>query len=473
MHILPNYKTSLLIILLFCVALQTQSQSFVYVEEKVLLDCGLPLVEIESVNGELPTCDYVTHPEGAMGEGITNATKVPGRIIIKDKDSVVYDSGPYVQKVSGMTFRIRGNTSAYHERKPYKIKLQKKSDLLLRGNEELFADKDWLFIPTGPWIEMLVGFHLSQLMGLEWTPAMKYVNLTVNKEYRGVYAIVEQVEYNERCRIKVNKETGYIIERDPYWWNEDLFFSTPDKKEYTFKYPENEDITDEQLNDIQNNTVQMEVSIQNGTYEDFIDVNSWATWLLTQDILGTWDSGGSNIFLSKNDNTNESLLKMPCIWDFDTMTKMKNDWARIHYDSFYYFPQLFASHNSTFVDTYIEKWRTVSATVFSDMNTFLDSVYQSDFGESIRITKTIEEQAFNYKGSTFEQDINGFKSWFNSRKSWLTLQINDLSSPVQNIKNQSNSYSSQKYDLMGRRVNGQYRGIVILRDGRKIVRNAR
>ena len=39
-----------------------------------------------------------------------------------------YDSGDYVDGESGMTLKIRGNTSAWQLRKPYKIKLQKKAD---------------------------------------------------------------------------------------------------------------------------------------------------------------------------------------------------------------------------------------------------------------------------------------------------------------------------------------------------------
>lgn len=33
----------------------------------------------------------------------------------------------------------------------------------------------------------------------------------------------ETVERNKDCRINVAK-TGYIIESDPFWWNEDLYF---------------------------------------------------------------------------------------------------------------------------------------------------------------------------------------------------------------------------------------------------------
>lgn len=88
---------------------------------------GLPLVNITTVNGELPTCEKIdTAPEGCMGSTIVNATKVPGRIVITLGDSVLYDSGEYAENVSGMKIKIRGNTSAYRTHPSYKIKLKRK-----------------------------------------------------------------------------------------------------------------------------------------------------------------------------------------------------------------------------------------------------------------------------------------------------------------------------------------------------------
>ena len=95
-----------------------------------IISKGLPVLYIQTVDSEEPTCDYVSAPAGCMGKTIANATKVPGRMIIyqwlDEMDSVLYDSGDYEKDVSGMTIKIRGNTSAYYEKKPYKIKLQKK-----------------------------------------------------------------------------------------------------------------------------------------------------------------------------------------------------------------------------------------------------------------------------------------------------------------------------------------------------------
>ena len=91
---------------------------------------GLPWVEVTTVGGEEPTCDYLSPPPYATGHGITNATKVPGRLRIIDSGECVYDSGDFDGEDGGMTIKIRGNSSAYQAKKPYKVRLRRKADLL-------------------------------------------------------------------------------------------------------------------------------------------------------------------------------------------------------------------------------------------------------------------------------------------------------------------------------------------------------
>ena len=113
-----------------------------------LTNSGLPLVCIETVNGETPTCTDINHPVGAIGSSIINATKVPGRVVLIQNNDTLYDSGEYVEDKSGMVIQIRGNTSAHLQKRPYKLKLQKKADLLRRGDKR-FKDKTWLLLNFG------------------------------------------------------------------------------------------------------------------------------------------------------------------------------------------------------------------------------------------------------------------------------------------------------------------------------------
>ena len=91
---------------------------------KQFIDTGLPVVWIKTVDDEEPLYEDADAPEGCLGGSIRNATKVPGRIVVQDGNGIIYDSGKYVAKRSGMTINVRGNWSARRPKKPFKIKLQ-------------------------------------------------------------------------------------------------------------------------------------------------------------------------------------------------------------------------------------------------------------------------------------------------------------------------------------------------------------
>ncbi len=94
-----------------------------------------PKLHIETVNGELPTYDIIPTPEGCWGSAITNNKKVPGRMVMTIGTDTLYDSGEFVRSESGVRIKIRGNSTAMFEQKPYLLKLSKKADLLLRADK--------------------------------------------------------------------------------------------------------------------------------------------------------------------------------------------------------------------------------------------------------------------------------------------------------------------------------------------------
>ena len=264
----------------------------------------IPVMEIYTENKEEPSCDYIFAPEGEDGISITNTTKIPGRIILSRLGIPYYDSGEYENNKGGMKIKIRGNTSAYwNPKKSFKIKLEKKADLLNRNNKN-YADKEWVLIDEGgDGMIAETAFKLSEEIGMLWTPQHCYINLFINDDYRGIYMLTESVKRNTSARLNVT-ETGYIIEKDAYWWNEDKYLTTNTNRKYTFKYPDSDDVTDSISNCIKLSVDNLEYSLISGNYEDYIDINSFAKWLLCHDILGDSDAAGSNIYITKYDNTN-------------------------------------------------------------------------------------------------------------------------------------------------------------------------
>ena len=432
---------------------------------------GLPVLSITTVNGEEPTCDYAFAPEGEWGITTTNNNKVPGRCVLTLQENTLFDSGEYQKNASGMTLKIRGNTSAYYsQKKPFKLKLEKENDLLTRGDAR-YKDKDWVLLPHDH-IYTLVGNKTNELMGIEWTPATQLVNLIVNNDYRGVYLLSEQVKRNTDCRINVDK-TGFLIERDAYWWNEDLYFKTRRQgKAFTFKYPKAEDVTSVQLEYITNYLNDFETALNLEKYDEYIDVDSWAAWLLAHDILGTGDDGGSNIFLTKYDNTSQSKLKMSTLWDFNSILTYRDEWAKIRKYSWYYYRRLLENNNLTFNDAYLKKWNEVSPTIFKDLSQFIADFKQSPTADALQKSFLQEQIRWDYDILSVEATTNKLTEWFESRQEWINTAIRTIPvSSIDQLSTDAEKARQQPVNLLGQPVDEHsYRGIII-KNGKKIIYN--
>ena len=240
------------IILSILFILPVRSQSTVSLDE--VKQAGLHIVEITTLNGEEPQGKNIESPLFPGSYNMIYSNKVPCRIIISKDNELLYDSGEYIKKTSGATIRINSNTSAYFSdplNMPYKIKLEKAADLLNRGNDSKYKDKEWRLLKDAVSLNTIVGLQVSRILEMEWTASYIPCNVIVNGDYRGCYLLMETMKQNESCRISCDKKTGYIIEKDPYWWKEDKYFSSSWYKDdnvyrWTWKYPNEEDVSNDQ-----------------------------------------------------------------------------------------------------------------------------------------------------------------------------------------------------------------------------------
>lgn len=439
---------------------------------------NLPVVIINTENNEMPTCEYIEHPAGAVGVGIINATKVPCSITIRMHDKNLYESGEYKADTSGATIKIRGNTSAQGAQKPYKLKLEKKADLLLRNNDEKYKDKDFLLLSTlNNCLKTYIGFTLNELMDMPYKPGAMPVNVFINNEYKGLYYLVESVKRNKKCRIDVDKETGYIFEYDAYWWNED--YSIPldfdiSAMRFTLKYPDSKEATYEQKDYIEQWLKDMQIAVLDGKGEEYLDLDTCARWIIAHDLLGTADGAGCNLFFAKADNTAVSKAYTPTLWDFDSICKENEEWSSPHTGGYFFFYQLFHhDKKQTFATAYCKTWinMTNSAVTKKLVNTikkYASSEEGKEFEKSYNMTVTkYRKKTSNWK---ILDDANYYENWFAERELWLEEAINiQYPKIVTNLKQKHNNTKHYKtYDPLGRRTHTSYEGIKI-KNGEKFL----
>lgn len=428
---------------------------------------GLPIMYIETVEHEEPTADPIYASNGNIMT-IINETKVPSSMkIVKDGGEVIYDSGEYVKGESGLTVKLRGNNTNNSPKKAYKLKLQKKADLLadfLGRTDAKYKSKDWALLIGATSLKTFIGMSVADYAGTSWTPKLTFVNVIMNDEYRGVYMLIETVEQSSK-RVDVSKD-GYVIERDVYWQYADLYFTTNNNGHYTFKYPDDSDLEKDAtlvsfINDYMNI---VEAQIKNDAYDDYIDVESFARWQLIHDILGTWDKAGSNVFMSKYDNSSPdnpyedgtwSKIAMSTPWDFDTCLRsdMEDSWANNHGTNVNYSDWLFTSSNNSFFNSYQSLWNSISSDLWTSVLDQMNEL-KNTLGDAINIARKLDAKKWNYKHYTIEQNISEAEAWFSKRTEWLNNKINSLLCPdfsTINIK------TDKSYDGT---VNVDYSGVI-------------
>lgn len=439
---------------------------------------GLPVLNIETINAERPTFKIVWNKDPQyLGNSIKDKKKVPGRITIYNEGRTVYDSGEYEEGKSGMTIKVRGNTSAIVEDKlPYNIKLQKKGDLLCRENDGVYKDRNWSLIKDKNYRNM-IAFKLSELLGMQWTPAFRYVNVVMNGQYEGLYMLVESVKRNTRCRLDVS-DTGYVAEFDAYFWNESIYvMSTLEKVKsypmhYTFKYPETDEITAEQIDYFSKAVHQAEKSLTKGDYAKYIDLDSFARWMLAHDILGNNDGAGSNIFLTKYDDSDDTKFMMGCLWDMEGSFRTNKDWDSVHKLGLFFYDNLFNDAAcQEFRNTYVSIWRNEGNAIFSAIMEFLNEFEYSDEAEAIRKSIALDNLRWKTENDAIETSIGKARTWFTTRQSWLGNAIGGIPTGITDIQFKS-SFADKPvfYNLHGQQVEDFTKGILIRKSANSTTR---
>ena len=110
--------------------------------------------------------------------------------------------------------RIRGrgnSTWEWYPKKPYRIKLDKKASLL--GLDE---DKDWVLLANYRDPTHLMNtfvFEMGAGLGMPFTNHSRYVEVTLNGDYKGLYQLTEQVEQG-KSRVNIDGKQGWLLSLD-------------------------------------------------------------------------------------------------------------------------------------------------------------------------------------------------------------------------------------------------------------------
>ncbi|MBR5574099.1 MAG: CotH kinase family protein [Paludibacteraceae bacterium] len=276
-------------------------------ESQFYLPSGLPLVVINTVKAEEP---------------YDKEHDIPSYVRIIDTNHA------YVMDTA--TTRLRGNASTQFPKKPYRIKFEHKQQPLGAPAKA----KKWTLINNygdKTLMRNLLAFHISQQMGMPYTPYGQAVDVILNGEYKGCYQLCDQIEVNKN-RVNIDEmETsdtsgegltgGYLWEIDAYAYEEKSWFNSNHNIPVTIKSPDEDDITPEQSKYIRDFFNAMEADVYGPHFADslngwrrLLDAETFLKHFLIGELSGNTDTYWSVYQYKKR---GEDKVYTGPVWDFD------------------------------------------------------------------------------------------------------------------------------------------------------------
>jgi hypothetical protein len=245
---------------------------------------------------------------------------------------VVVSSDPTENLNITAQIRGRGNSTWGMPKKPYRVKLDKKTRLLNLPAKE----KDWVLLANcadKSLIRNAVAGKIGELVGLKFSPSTRFADVYLNNKYIGNYHVTDQIEVGEK-RVDVEEQKvnttqpsliqgGLLIESGGS--AEYPNFSTSSGLNINLKYPDYKDYGQSQWNYILRYATDyvrnFDKVLFSNTFTDpekgyraLVDTTSLINWYIACELSGNSDSFWSTYMYKYN--SSDKLYFGP-LWDYD------------------------------------------------------------------------------------------------------------------------------------------------------------
>ena len=435
----------------------------------VALESDLPDEIIIKPEDRLPQIEVNTN-----GGTIVDEPKISADITISEADVVTYDGNIGIE--------FRGATSQTFPKKSYGLETWDENNedinVSLLGFPE---EEDWILY--GPYSDKslmrnILIYDLSRDIDM-YASRSKFVELTINNEYQGVYVFMEKLKRDSQ-RIDINKLNddensgeeltgGYILKIDKTagsnlgeGYNDLNSFTSPHAppnssvgQEINFLYeePDAEDITTEQKDYISSYVADFENALASSDFMDpvlgykaYIDVPSFIDFFLLNEISNNVDGYRLSTFMHKDKN---EKLKMGPIWDFNLAFGNAdycgggntNVWAYKFNErcsgDFWLIPFWWDKllQDPAFVAELKARWNVLRGGAFSETSILAKiSSYKDTLEKAGAIDTNFDIWEIlgvylwpnNFVGNSFLEENNYLTNWAMDRLTWMDNEINSL-----------------------------------------------
>ncbi|MDE6317929.1 MAG: CotH kinase family protein, partial [Muribaculaceae bacterium] len=220
----------------------------------------------------------------------------------------------------------RGNyTWTGFDKKPYRLKLDAKAPLMGMKRSKHFAllahaDDNLGFMRN----EM--GFALSRIMGLSWTPSTRPVEVVLNGDYIGLYWLTETIRVDaDRVNVVEQEDNatddvdgGWLVEIDNYDTDPHVTVNTSDDYPIWFTYKSPEILSSEQELFLQSQMSAINDAVQSFNFTELaklVDIDCLARYYIVQQLMQDRESFHGSCYLYRERGADARWMFGP-VWDF-------------------------------------------------------------------------------------------------------------------------------------------------------------
>lgn len=271
-----------------------------------LRSSGMPTMYLDTQTGSM---DYI-HSDKENEE--------KGTFTFYSADGISENSGE-VQSING-----HGNTTwEEYDKKSYSITLAQPCGL--NGME---SAQRWILIANGDDpsnIRNKMVYDFAAEIGLEYSPDSSWVDLYLNGEYAGLYLLCERNEVHEN-RVNIENEDSFLVSLELDFrlqaQNYPCFYTNAGQA-FRILYPLN--VTTEKENVLTQTWQSLENALlapdgidpETGrSWEEMIDVDSWAKKYLVEELFGNLDGGFISQYFYLDATEDEPVIYAGPVWDY-------------------------------------------------------------------------------------------------------------------------------------------------------------
>lgn len=340
------------------------------------------------------------------------------------------------------SIKVRGNSTAKAEKKPYKIKFDDKQNLLEMGSYKKWVLLANCFDPT--LMRNHIVFDFAAQLGFAYVPQDAYAELWLDGVYKGCYELIEPVEVKKgRVDIDIDGNGGlndFLIEYEASKDDMNWYFY---RDEFRFAVKEPEEPNEEQIAYMADLVVRAVDTVKAGNFEQIrqiIDIESFAKLYLLNEFCKNVDFGYSSVYFYYVADEGKFYAGPP--WDYDLSMGNLNVDFQEHYifadppEGLYaaeknFYPylcknpafmeivrQLYSEHADYIANLYAE-----GGLMDSILATY-EPVFQRNFSQGgWRITKVYQE-LMKTPRPTYAANVEVLRTWIRERDEWLKTYWN-------------------------------------------------